>query len=157
MSIVNITVAKTDEDIQIARRLFVEYQNCLEFDLSFQGFEQELANLPGEYAPPTGCILLADYKGNIQGCIALRRVGNATCEMKRLYVREDWRELGIGRRLVEAVIDVAKELNYQFMRLDFVSPRPAARALYESFGFTEIEPYESIPVDGAVFMELRLQ
>jgi putative acetyltransferase len=154
---VDIIPARTIEDMQIARRLFVEYQNCLEFDLSFQGFERELANLPGVYAPPTGCILLAEYKGRIQGCVALRKIGNATCEMKRLYVREDCRRFGIGRCLAEAVISMAKELNYQFMRLDFVSPRPVAQALYESLGFKEIEPYESVPLDGAVFMELRLR
>jgi len=156
MSIVNIIPAKTDEDIKIARQLFIEYQNCLEFDLSFQGFERELSNLPGEYAPPIGCILLAEYKGNIQGCVALRNIGAATCEMKRLYVRKNYRGFGIGRHLAEAAISVAKKLDYQFMRLDFISPRPAARALYESLGFTEIEPYELIPLDGAVFMELRL-
>ena len=143
--------------MQLARELFVEYQDCLEFDLSFQDFEHEMACLPGQYAPPTGCILFAKHKGNIQGCVALRKLGSVTCEMKRLYVKSEYRGLGIGRRLAEAVIEAAKELNYQFMRLDFVSPRPAAQRLYESLGFKEIEPYESIPLDGAVFMELRLQ
>jgi len=156
MTIIDIIPAKTREDVQIAKQLFVEYRNCLEFDLGFQNFEQELANLPGEYSPPTGCILFAKYKGNIQGCVALRNLGNATCEMKRLYVRSNCRGLGIGRRLAEAVIDVAKELDYRFMRLDFISPRPAASALYESLGFKEIEPYESIPLESAVFMELEL-
>jgi len=157
MTMVDIIPARTIEDMQIARRLFVEYQNCLEFDLSFQGFEHELNHLPGEYAPPAGCILFAKYKGNIRGCVALRRLGCVTCEMKRLYVRSDYRRLGIGRCLAEAVINVAKELGYSFMRLDFVSPRPAAQALYESLGFKEIEPYESVPLYGAVFMELRLK
>ena len=153
----DIIQARTIEDMQIARRLFVEYQNCLEFDLSFQGFAHELNHLPGEYAPPTGCILFAKHRGNIQGCVALRKLESVTCEMKRLYVRSDYRRLGIGRCLAEAVIDVAKELGYSFMRLDFVSPRPAAQTLYESIGFKEIEPYESVPLDGAVFMELRLK
>ena len=157
MSIIRIIPAKTDEDIQIARRLFVEYQNCLEFDLSFRGFEQELNRLPGEYAPPTGCILFAEYEGNIQGCVALRKLGSVTCEMKRLYVRSDRRGLGIGRCLAETVIEVAKELGYHFMRLDFISPRPAAQTLYESLGFKEIEPYELVPLNAAVFMELKLQ
>ncbi|UCC97757.1 MAG: GNAT family N-acetyltransferase [Phycisphaerales bacterium] len=157
MAIVDIVPAETANDIKVARQLFVEYQKCLEFDLRFQNFEQELAHLPGEYAPPTGCILFAKHKGDIQGCVALRNLGGVTCEMKRLYVRSDYRGLGIGRRLAEAVINVAKELDYRFMRLDFISPRPAAWALYESLAFREIEPYESIPVEGAVFMELKLQ
>ena len=157
MAQVNIIRAKTARDMQLARELFVEYQDCLEFDLSFQDFEHEMACLPGQYAPPTGCILFAKHKGNIQGCVALQKLGSVTCEMKRMYVKSEYRGLGIGRRLAEAVIEAAKELNYQFMRLDFVSPRPAAQRLYESLGFKEIEPYESIPLDGAVFMELRLQ
>ena len=156
MAEVNINRAKTTRDIQIAKELFVEYQACLEFDLSFQGFKHELAYLPGEYAPPTGCILFARYKGNIAGCVALRSLGDSICEMKRLYVRENFRGLGIGRTLTETIVDTGRRLGYQFMRLDFISPRPVARSLYESLGFKEIEAYETIPLDGAVFMELEL-
>jgi GNAT superfamily N-acetyltransferase len=156
MTVVNIISAKTQEDIRIARQLFVEYQRCLGFDLSFQDFDHELACLPGQYAPPAGCLLFAEYERDIRGCVAVRGLGNATCEMKRLYVRANCRGLKIGRTLAEAAIDPAKKLDYQFMRLDFISPRPAARSLYDSLGFREIEPYESIPLDGAVFMELQL-
>ncbi|MHC4743382.1 MAG: GNAT family N-acetyltransferase [Planctomycetota bacterium] len=157
MTSLNIIPARTEEHIEAAKQLFIEYQNCLEFDLDFQNFDQELAALPGEYAPPAGCILFAEYKGDIRGCIALRDLGDGICEMKRLYVRPEYRGLGIGRRLAEAVIDAAKKLDYRSMRLDFVSPRPAAQQLYKSLGFKEIEPYESVPVEGALFMELQLQ
>lgn len=156
MTMLKIISAKTEEDIRIARRLFVEYKNCLEFDLAFQNFEQELAALPGEYAPPEGCILFAEHEGRIRGCVALRNLGSGVCEMKRLYVKPECRKSGIGRRLAEAIIDEAKKLDYRAMRLDFVSPRPAAHALYESLGFEEIEPYESVPFEGAVFMQLEL-
>jgi len=156
MDLIQIQEITSKEGIQEARRIFIEYQNSLGFDLSFQGFEEELSCLPGEYAPPSGCILLAKDAKVVQGSIALRDIGNSICEMKRLYVRPACRGLGIGKRLVEAGISWAKKCNYEKMRLDFVSPRPAAKYLYESFGFKEIAPYETIPFDGGVFMELKL-
>ncbi|MHC4476195.1 MAG: GNAT family N-acetyltransferase [Planctomycetota bacterium] len=147
---------ETGEDLKIAKQLLVEYADCLEFDLCFQNFEEELANLPGEYAPPEGCLLIAEYDGEITGCVALRKQNDGVCEMKRLYVKQKFRGLKIGKALAEAIIEQARKAGYTHMRLDFVSPRQAAECLYESLGFKETDAYEEIPIEGAVFMELKL-
>ena len=148
--------AETEADIESAKTLFVEYAESLGFDLSFQDFDEELANLPGDYGPPAGCLLLADYKGRPAGCVALRRLGEGICEMKRLYVRPELRGLGIGRALAEAIIEHARRIGYTRMRLDTAPSMAAARALYVSFGFEQISPYRYNPIEGAVFMELKL-
>ena len=129
-----ISSIKTMKDLEIARQLFVEYADSLGFDLCFQNFKKELSCLPGEYAPPSGCILLAKDTEVVQGCIAVRDMGNSICEMKRFYVRPVYRGSGIGKCLVKAVVSWSKRCGYDRMRLDFVSPRPAARSIYESFG-----------------------
>src|SRR5262249_17743892 len=147
-----------DEYIEHACQLFREYSAWLEIDLCFQNFEKELAELPGDYAPPNGRLLLALHDAELAGCIALRGIGDGVCEMKRLFVREEFRGKGIGRSLIEAIILEAKEIGYERMRLDTIPPKMNdAIALYRSFGFQEIEPYYNNPVPGAKCMELDLK
>jgi ribosomal protein S18 acetylase RimI-like enzyme len=146
-----------DEYVETARDLFKEYEAWLGINLCFQNFEKELANLPGEYVPPDGRLLLAFDNSEVAGCIALRRIGDDVCEMKRLFVRSDFRGKGLGRTLVEMIIAEAKEIGYQKIRLDTLPPKMnQAIALYRSLGFTEIGPYYPNPVPGAKFMELEL-
>lgn len=148
--------AKTDEDFETAKKLLVEYGSSLSFHLSFQDFEGELANLPGDYVSPNGCLLLAVYKEQSVGCVGLRKLSDEVCEMKRLYVREQFRGLGIGRALVEAVIEKARKIDYNYMRLDTVPSMEVASALYISVGFKKISTYRYNPIEDAVFMELKL-
>jgi putative acetyltransferase len=148
--------AETPEQIAEARQLFVEYADSLGFDLGFQGFDEELAGLPGAYAPPQGCLLLAIHDGGTAGCVALRDLGEGICEMKRLYVRPGFRGLRIGHALVQAVIAEAREIGYGRMRLDTVPAMAQARALYFSLGFREIPPYRFNPIPGTAFLELDL-
>jgi len=147
----------SEEYIDNARQLFREYSAWLEIDLCFQNFEKELAGLPGDYAPPSGRLLLAFHNGQLAGCVALRKIGEGVCEMKRLFVRQEFRGKGIGRFLIEAIIREANEIGYERMRLDTLPPKMNdAIALYRSFGFKEIAPYYNNPVPGAKFMELEL-
>jgi GNAT superfamily N-acetyltransferase len=143
-------------NLAAVKSLFEEYAESLGFDLCFQDFEEELANLPGDYAPPDGRLLLATYKDNVAGCVALRKMDDSVCEMKRLYVRPDFRGFKIGRTLAEATIEQAKKIGYTRMRLDTVPSMNVARALYLSLGFSEISPYRYNPIEGTVFMELTL-
>jgi len=144
------------EDIGIVRRLFEEYAASLDIDLSFQGFQDELAGLPGEYAPPAGRLLLARQENEIAGCVALRRLEPVVCEMKRLYVRPSFRGLGAGGVLVERIIREARQAGYHRMRLDTLASMTAARHLYRRLGFREIAPYRNNPVGGTAFLELDL-
>lgn len=150
--------AESPADIQQARTLFKEYEAWLEVDLCFQNFEKELAQLPGAYAPPDGRLLLAYVDGKVAGCIALRKIGQGTCEIKRLYLRQAFRGRGLGRKLAETIISEAKKIGYERMRLDTL-PRQMGDAikLYRSLGFKEIEPYYNNPVPDAKFMELDLR
>lgn len=149
--------ATTDEHIQAARTLFEEYAESLGFSLCFQNFDQELKSLPGSYAPPTGRLLLAIEDDQLAGCIALRKLSDGVCEMKRLFVRPAYRATGLGRFLAESIIDEASKLGYTHMRLDTIPGKmDKAIALYQSIGFVEIEPYCKNPVEGAKFMELKL-
>jgi GNAT superfamily N-acetyltransferase len=151
-----VVQANTHEDIEAARTLFHEYQAGLGISLCFQNFDQELKNLPGDYAPPDGRLLLATDDDQIAGCIAMRKAGPGICEMKRLFVRPTYRGTGLGRVLVNAIIDEARKLGYTHMRLDTLPGRmDKAIALYRSIGFVEIGPYYE-SVEGAKFMELDL-
>jgi putative acetyltransferase len=148
--------AKTDKDLEIVRTFLVEYVDSLGFDLVFQNFEEELRNLPGEYAAPEGCLLLAKYQGQPAGCVALRKLSDGICEGKRLYVRPQFRGLKIGRKLMESIITEARRIGYSSIRGDTVPSMQIAQALYASLGFKEIEPYCRNPVEGAKFIELKL-
>jgi putative acetyltransferase len=140
-----------------ARELFLEYAESLGFSLCFQGFDKELAGLPGDYAPPDGRLLLAECEGQVAGCIALHRLGSQVCEMKRLYLRPAFRGKGLGRALAERIITEARQVGYQRMRLDTVEPvMKDAVALYRKLGFNEIAPYCTNPMAGAKYMELEL-
>lgn len=154
----NLIQAQTPEDIDQARQLFREYSAWLEIDLCFQNFEKELAGLPGEYAAPAGRLLLAYNDTQLVGCVALRSIDEGVCEMKRLFLREEFRGRGLGRQLIEAIIREAKQIGYQRMRLDTLPPKMNdAIGLYRSYGFKEIAPYYDNPVTGAMFMELDLR
>jgi ribosomal protein S18 acetylase RimI-like enzyme len=147
-------VPVTAEDLDMVRELFREYGASLPFDLSFQNFEQELAGLPGRYAPPSGRMLLAECDGVFVGCVALRQIGDGLCEMKRLFVQPAFRGKGIGKALVEALVEESRRIGYKYMRLD--TAMEPAKSLYRSLGFREIPPYQQVPVEGVVFMELEL-
>lgn len=151
-----ILEVKTKEDLLEVRNLFEEYAGSLGINLDFQGFDEELASLPGEYAPPDGCLLIALWKGQMPGCVALTKFSPGICEMKRLYTKPQFRGLGIGRALCEEVIAWARRLGYERMRLDTLPSMEKAKGLYGSLGFREIEPYRFNPVEGASFMELNL-
>jgi putative acetyltransferase len=149
--------AETDDDIRNARTLFEEYAGGLGISLCFQNFDRELANLPGDYAPPDGRLLLAAEEAQLAGCVALRKLEPTVCEMKRLFLRPSHRGRGLGRVLVETIIDEARKLGYTKMRLDTIPGRmDQAIVLYRSIGFVEIAPYYESPVEGAKFMELNL-
>jgi putative acetyltransferase len=153
----NFIQAQSPEEIEIARGLFREYAAGLNIDLCFQNFDQEVNGLPGNYAPPSGRLLLANQKEQITGCIALRPFGDGDCEMKRLYVRSAFRGQGLGKQLVTTLLDAAREIGYERMLLDTLPGKmDEAIALYRSFGFREIAPYYHNPVPGALFMELPL-
>ena len=144
------------DQIPVIRKLFVEYADSLGFSLCFQNFEQELAELPGGYSPPEGRLLLAWEGTEAAGCVALRKLDEGICEMKRLYVRPDFRRNGVGCALARAIIEAAAEIGYERMRLDTLASMQEAIALYTSLGFRRIEPYYNNPVESAVFMELML-
>jgi putative acetyltransferase len=152
----NILQADFQKQLSQIRKILGEYATSLGFDLHFQEFEREVAQLPGEYAPPGGRLLLAVEGDKIAGCVALRKLDQSTCEMKRLYVRPEFRGRSLGRDLAEAIIQEAREIGYQRMRLDTVPFMRSAIALYRSLGFREIEPYRYNPIEGAKFMELDL-
>jgi GNAT superfamily N-acetyltransferase len=140
-----------------ARELFQEYAQSLGVNLCFQNFEQELAGLPGHYAPPDGRLLLAEYDGQLAGCVALHKWDDGICEMKRLYLRPSFRGKGLGRAIAEKIIADASSIGYQRMRLDTIEPlMKDAVEMYRKLGFREIAPYRPNPIAGAMYMELQL-
>ena len=154
-----IIPAITPEQIENIRSLFIEYPDLsgLNFSLCFQGFDKELAGLPGKYAPPKGRLYLAEHDGTTAGCIALRPMDEEdVCEMKRLYVREEFRGKGIGRLLTEKILSDAKTIGYHTMRLDTLQRMEAARTLYAKLGFKIIPAYYDNPMEEVVYMELKL-
>ncbi|UCG46375.1 MAG: GNAT family N-acetyltransferase [Phycisphaerales bacterium] len=153
---VEIRQVQTGKELQCIRAMLGEYSGSLEFDLSFQDFDEEIARLPGDYSPPEGVLLLAISDGEAAGCVGLRKLDERTCEMKRLYVKPQLRGLGIGRALVETLIEKTRGMGYTAMLLDTVPSMQIAKALYASLGFRRISPYRYNPIEGAVFMELRL-
>ncbi len=142
------------------RGIFQEYAAQLGVDLCFQGFEEELAGLPGDYAAPRGTLVLARVEGELAGCCALRPIDNVdhanAAEMKRLYVRQAFRRFGLGRQLAEAVLDFARTEGYGCVLLDTLSDMEAARALYADLGFVEIDPYYHNPLPGSHYLKVEL-
>ncbi len=142
------------------RAIFREYATTLAVDLCFQGFEEELAQLPGQYAAPRGALLLALVDGELAGCCALRPLDAVdypnACEMKRLYVRQSFRRLGLGRQLAEAMLDCARLAAYDCVLLDTLDDMESARVLYQDLGFEEVPPYYHNPIAGAHYLMARL-
>jgi ribosomal protein S18 acetylase RimI-like enzyme len=152
--------AQGPDDTAAARDMMREYADQLGVDLCFQNFDKELADLPGEYAAPTGSLLLATVDGEFAGCVALRRIDDTdhtnAAEMKRLYVRKSYRRFGLGRWLTEAILDRARFAGYDCVLLDTLDDMEAARALYEDLGFEEIAPYYLSPIKGAHYLKVDL-
>ena len=148
--------AATPGDVQKARELFLEYAAWLKVDLCFQGFDEELAGLPGKYAPPQGRLLLASVKGELAGCVALRPLAPGTGEVKRLYVRPAFRGRGVAKKLAEELLAAAHAISYARLRLDTLAFMHEAAALYRSLGFVETAPYYDNPLPGVVYMDLEL-
>ena len=153
----HFTQVEHAEEVDDARTLFQEYASSLGINLCFQNFEKELAELPGDYAPPTGRLYLAVTNDGVAGCIALRKLGEGLCEMKRLYVRPAFRGTGLGRKLSERIIADARAIGYASMRLDTLPGKmDQAIVLYRSLGFKSIPSYYDNPYDDVAFMELEL-
>ncbi len=152
-----IIQAETTEQIEQARKLFREYETQLGIKLCFQNFDEEVANLPDKYSVPEGRLFLAFADENLAGCIALRKLEDKICEMKRLFVRDEFRGQKIGVALIEKIIEEAQKIGYEKMRLDTFPPKMSkAVALYESYGFREIAPYYHNPFGETLFMEKKI-
>lgn len=147
---------QNDSETAAVKTLFLEYARSLNFSLCFQGFDQEMETFPAKYAPPEGALLLATVDGAPAGAVGLWRLEPGICEMKRLYVRPNFRGLELGRRLAEAIVEEGRALGYRAMRLDTLESMTAARSLYEKMGFRRVEPYYHNPLEGVVYMETAL-
>jgi ribosomal protein S18 acetylase RimI-like enzyme len=143
-------------DVGACRELFLEYQRVIGVSLCFQGFDDELARLPGDYAPPRGGLWLAQAGPMLAGCVALRPLGAGEAEMKRLYVRPAFRGTGLGRRLAEHAIGAARALGYETLKLDTLPTMREAQALYAHLGFVQVAPYNDNPIGGVKFLALKL-
>jgi ribosomal protein S18 acetylase RimI-like enzyme len=154
---IEITEASSPEQIAEIRALLIEYSQAIGVDLCFQNFQAELEGLPGAYASPTGRLLLAMVDDEVAGCIALRKLDDETCEMKRLYVRSNFRGHGLGRKLAERILKEARAIGYSRMLLDTLpGVMNSAIALYRTLGFIETAPYYFNPVEGTLYMQLDL-
>jgi putative acetyltransferase len=154
-----VTIVQAESRLQLAqvRELFLEYAESLGFSLCFQGFDKELAELPGDYAPPQGRLLLAEHAGAVAGCGALHKLDTEVCEMKRLYLRPEFRGKGLGRMLCDRILSEARQIGYRRLRLDTVEPvMKDAVAMYRRLGFREISAYRENPIPGALYMEVEL-
>jgi putative acetyltransferase len=156
MSETRIIPAGTPEQLDVVRRLFREYADATGACECFEGLGNEIAGLPGPYGPPAGQLLLAELDGRSAGCVALRKLDDGISEMKRLYVRPEFRGRKLGRQLAEAIIADARRIGYRAIRLDTLSSMVAARALYQSLGFRAIPRYNDNPGAGVIYLELRL-
>ena len=152
-----IEQARTAAEIEEVRNLFREYEALLDVDLCFQSFEEELAALPGKYAPPSGALLIGLEGDRTVGCVAVRKLDDDGCEMKRLFVKPEARGRGLGRQLAREIIGVARQLGYSLMRLDTLDRLTEAMRLYETLGFRRTEPYYENPLPGVVYWELELK
>jgi putative acetyltransferase len=153
----NLIQVESDDQVHQARGLFAEYAAWLGFNLCFQNFDKELAELPGDYAPPNGRLLLAVENDQVAGCVALRKIGEGIGEMKRLYVRPEFRGKGLGRLMTKTIIEAARDLGYERLRLDTLPGKmDQAIAMYRSLGFKDIERYYNNPYEDTAFMELML-
>lgn len=152
-----IRAATCAGDRAIARALIREYAEGLDVDLAYQGIDEELGGLRERYAAPNGCLLLAEVDREPAGCVAVRRLGDDLCELKRLFVRPAHRGFGLGRLLTLAAVEEARRLGYARMRLDSLPSMATAAELYRSLGFREIAPYYASPVEGTLFLELDLE
>ena len=148
--------ARGAADLDACRALFLEYQQSLGISLCFQGFDTEVASLPGDYALPRGGLWLATVDGALAGCVALRPLGDDVAEMKRLYVRPAFQGLGLGLALAAHVIAQARERGYRTLKLDTLPSMERAQRLYERLGFVETQPYNDNPVGGVRFLALAL-
>jgi GNAT superfamily N-acetyltransferase len=148
--------ADTPGLVEMARGLFREYAEAIGTDLEYQGFSEELAALPSPYIPPRGALLIARVEAEVAGCVAMRPLTEEVAEMKRLYVRSSFRSSGLGRRLVEAVVNIASGAGYKELRLDTLASMEAAHALYLRLGFVEIPPYNTLHLPGTRFFSLKL-
>lgn len=156
MTTINITEAATAGDFAVGKRLIEEYADALGVDLCFQGFADELLNLSQVYGPPGGCLLLAHAGKDVIGCVAVRKQDGQVCEMKRLYVKPEFRGTGLGRRLAQAALHRARELGYIRVVLDTLPQMVEAQTLYKTLGFEETPGYYANPVVGVRYLSLRL-
>jgi len=156
VSSLTLIQASTSEDVDAVRQLCREYEKWLDVDLCFQGFEVEMASLPGDYAPPRGRLFLARDGDQSAGCVGLRPLGDDVCEMKRLFVRDAYRGTGLGRQLIHACLAAAADIGYARMRLDTLPKMQAAIRLYRKLGFRDIPPYRPNPIAGALYLELQV-
>lgn len=157
---IKIVQVQSDDELQQVKKLILEYVSWLGVDLSFQGFDEEFAQLPGRYAPPEGTLLLALFDQHPAGCVGLRRIDAGVCEIKRMYVRPEYRGKGIGWALANGIIEEARKRGYTRMLLDTGDIMEGARSLYCSLGFQEIQPYYDVPdefLPHMTFMELHLK
>lgn len=153
---VRITKATSDTDLETAKDLVLQYSRLLKVDLDFQDFEKEIEGFLGAYSPPQGVIFLAFLNEKVAGCVAMRPLGKGVCEMKRLFVKPEFRGFSIGVYLAEAIITEARKMGYDSIRLDTLPDMKAAQSLYSRLGFVDIPEYRHNPIKGARFMELRL-
>ena len=154
---IEIIDVHTSEEVEKAKELFQEYAESLGFELCFQNFKKELVNFPYQYSPPDGRLFLARFKDQFIGCIGLRKFEKRICEIKRLYVRPDFRGKQAGRALAKAAVKAAKTIGYEYIRLDTLPSMKSANKLYGSLGFEHIGTYRHNPIKGAIYMELNLK